>query len=632
MALDPTKLPEQAKKAKEGLDSTRQALDGMRGKMEFFSEIGGQLKELKENWKEMDGKEKLRKIGGLALVATLGWIFKKEDIEHFEKGHEDADEDEDLEETEGEEEYESEEEEARAKLERGEITQEEYDAEFGMEGDETLSVKQTLTNMYAIRYYKEDGSLHEKPNGLAKICIKEGAIPSKFILKRSKALFKNGVGSFAYFKKNVVDKLVHENVKDPAERLRQAAVILSCCAVGRFQIVPTYYFDKMGWPTRGETGLRAMYNFIRSTGRQISLFKKHLKTKWEEYGDVGLMAVSYYAGDKTAKAYQKNPTAEWATKEQFGGHGSIHGYAEKARKNFAKYKKELPGLRDIDYAAICIERNESGTGGVLYAKAQQGVGISQMKIRGEEYEAYPEDEKIRKRLVNKAKRYSDSNRFERDFKEKKELEGGNLGCAWVVSTILEEEGILDEQMYGTRVVEDELKARGWRESTVGEVRPGDIVFWAAVGKGVKMTDDGPKYSEGHRHIGIVVGENLAFSNSSKEKKPKIHAMKKKDRPIVVVLRPPSAADHQRDETLIAKRKKENKPTPKGAKPSRYEDLSPAVRAAAVQARRETEDKPIGTEVHKTIEGKTYVFQKQWHFNHPDTNPNGNYGIGTFEVA
>jgi len=333
----------------------------------------------------MTNREKLFQFGGLAVLVTLAWMTKPEDIEHYIKGQGSAKKGETLENTDAEKAYVDNKKKAKKALAEGKMTEEEMEEEFDPKADEVISKKQTATNMYAIRYYKnKKGDKHSKPNGLARTCMKAGVTPSTFILEKSYALFENGVGSFSSFKKNVTDKLVHKSVTnkdkeaEKKERIRQAAVILSCCAVGRFQILPIYHFEKKNWPTSGEEGLRAMYNFIRSTERQISVFKGIISGQWSKYKDVGLVAVAYYAGGEVADAYKANPNSEKFNNTQYGGHSSINAYANSARAKFNRYKAEVPGLQDIDYAAMCMESNETGPG-IIYNRARQGIGISSMK-------------------------------------------------------------------------------------------------------------------------------------------------------------------------------------------------------------------------------------------------------------
>lgn len=327
----------------------------------LFSVAGDQLKKLALDFRDLSAQEKLQRVGGLVALATLGWILKKDDAEHYAEGTDEIDEDETVDDTPVERQY---------KRKRKESSGKEADPRE----DEVVSAQQCAVNMYAIRYFNEDGTKHPNPNSLGKVLEAEKVTPSKFILEKSAALFKNGVGSFEDFKKTVSAKLVDVSVRDPNERLRQAAVILSCCAIGRFQIVPHFFFEKMGLQTRGENGLRDMYNFIRSTDRQISTFRKIIEPQWNRYKDVGLVAVAYYAGDNVAEAYKKNPDNPNYQSKQYGGHASINEYAQKARNNFARFKSEIPGLQELDYVAMVIEANETGRG-VIYDRAKKGRGI-----------------------------------------------------------------------------------------------------------------------------------------------------------------------------------------------------------------------------------------------------------------
>lgn len=354
---------------------TREALDMAKSKLGFLSEAGSQLKNLARDFRDLSAQERLIRVGGLVALATLGWIMKKEDAEYFEEGQDEIAEDETLEDTEPEKSHKKKKRKAEEKVKRGEMTEADKDAEFDPKEDEVISSQQCAVNMYAIRYFEKDGTKHANPNQLGKVLEAEKVTPSKFILEKSSALFKDGVGSFEDFKKNVTRKLVNKSVTDPQERIRQATVILSCCAVGRFQIVPHFFFGKMGLSMRGEKGLKDIYNFIRSTDRQVAMFKKIVEGQWETYKDVGLVAVAYYAGDGTAEAYKKEPGNSRFKTAQYGGHASIHDYAQRARGNFDKFKKEVPGLQDIDYVAMVIESNETGKG-VIYARAKQGQGIS----------------------------------------------------------------------------------------------------------------------------------------------------------------------------------------------------------------------------------------------------------------
>ena len=242
------------------------------------------------------------------------------------------------------------------------------------EVDKNPLKRQLFVNMKAIKYFDtETKKPFEKPQGrIGKMLSEKKVKPSKFILGGSSELFKEGITDYDGFKKNVTDKLVDESVTDQKERERQAAIILSCCAIGHFQIVPRANFGKMGWSTEGESGLRDMYEFIRSTERQVDLYKKIITNLWDKYKDPGHVGVSYYSG--SAEKYRKNPMDPKFHKTQYGGHISIHGYAEKIRRLYKENKREFPTATDIDCVAMAIEKVESG-GSIIRNSIINGSGF-----------------------------------------------------------------------------------------------------------------------------------------------------------------------------------------------------------------------------------------------------------------
>ncbi|MBU1954401.1 hypothetical protein KKH03_05520, partial [Patescibacteria group bacterium] len=145
----------------------------------------------------------------------------------------------------------------------------------------------------------------------------------------------------------------------------------------------------------------------------------------------------------------------------------------------------------------------------------------------------------RRRIVELAKRYSGSDRFKTDYakSENRDLKGGRLGCAWVVTSILKEAGLMDEISKGTYTAENQLKQKGWTEAPRSQAEPGDVVLWEKLPQKAVMTQNGPQYIGGHRHIGIVVGDNLAVSNSSLEGRPITHAIDS-GRRVEKILKPP----------------------------------------------------------------------------------------------
>lgn len=358
MALNPQNLPESARQVVSGANETRQALGEMKGKMEVFSDVGQQLKEFAKDFKSLDNKERMKRIGSIVALGILGYAFgnfNKDEREWMERG------------VHGDEETPDEE-------VSDELIDEVYNDDYEPEAEDfdvqretgEIPMKQTYVNMYAMRYYKEDGTLFAKPSNIFQ--GEEACRPSKFILKGSAALFergRTGLGSFDEFTDHVSEKLVHEEVEGRDERIRQAAMILSHCAVGRYQILPIYHFKKMGWPTTGIEGLRAMYDFIRENDRQIDTHMAIIGPLWNRYRDPALVGIAYYSGDSKVERFRQNPDAEEFTRTQFGGHGSIKAYAEKCRGLFARAKqkvKENAGREasDLEALEITLERIESG--------------------------------------------------------------------------------------------------------------------------------------------------------------------------------------------------------------------------------------------------------------------------------
>lgn len=96
----------------------------------------------------------------------------------------------------------------------------------------------------------------------------------------------------------------------------------------------------------------------------------------------------------------------------------------------------------------------------------------------------------------------------------REVDGGNLACAQVVSTALRNAGALDRVSLNCDTVVSDLRARGWQRVSVPPYQEGDVVTWT--------TSRGPG-----RHIGIIVQDGssyAAISNSSSQRTPRKHAI------------------------------------------------------------------------------------------------------------
>lgn len=105
-----------------------------------------------------------------------------------------------------------------------------------------------------------------------------------------------------------------------------------------------------------------------------------------------------------------------------------------------------------------------------------------------------------------------------------DVDGGNLACAQVVSTALQQAGALSRVSLNCDTVVSDLRRAGWQRVNVPPYQDGDVVTWT--------TRRGPG-----RHIGIIVKEGnsfVAISNSSSQRTPRRHAINYA--PITQVLR------------------------------------------------------------------------------------------------
>ena len=112
---------------------------------------------------------------------------------------------------------------------------------------------------------------------------------------------------------------------------------------------------------------------------------------------------------------------------------------------------------------------------------------------------------IQTRVSNSIKSLLGSTRF-----RGRDVDGGNLACAKVVSTALKMAGVLDRVVLNCDAVVSALKRKGWRRVRVPPYHDGDVVTWT--------TRRGPG-----RHIGIIVKDGNTFSaisNSSKRRTPR----------------------------------------------------------------------------------------------------------------
>lgn len=146
----------------------------------------------------------------------------------------------------------------------------------------------------------------------------------------------------------------------------------------------------------------------------------------------------------------------------------------------------------------------------------------------------------RRRIVDIATKYAGTNRFDTDFQQYPDLQGGKLGCAWVASTILREAGYLNQTIPGVDATKDALLKKGWTASSE-QPEPGDVVIWERLPGRQVIKDDGSEaWMPGHKHIGIVVGPNLVVDNDSNPPRgPKAKPLYRPGRGIEAILKPPA---------------------------------------------------------------------------------------------
>ncbi|HNV70281.1 MAG TPA: NlpC/P60 family protein [Candidatus Ozemobacteraceae bacterium] len=94
--------------------------------------------------------------------------------------------------------------------------------------------------------------------------------------------------------------------------------------------------------------------------------------------------------------------------------------------------------------------------------------------------------------------------------------GGTVACAWMVSKVLRAAGMVPagwEELGALALTQRMVKEQNWKKVTPGKgkpmtkalMKPGDIVFW-----------------DPSDHVGVYLGDGMAFSNSSSDREGKIH--------------------------------------------------------------------------------------------------------------
>lgn len=94
-----------------------------------------------------------------------------------------------------------------------------------------------------------------------------------------------------------------------------------------------------------------------------------------------------------------------------------------------------------------------------------------------------------------------------------EVDGGNLACAQVASTILKRAGAVDSVVLNVHGVINLLKNKGWKEVSAPPFQPGDVITW----KTYDSTGDGVKDPD--THVGVIENGTTCVANSSSKKMP-----------------------------------------------------------------------------------------------------------------
>lgn len=113
-----------------------------------------------------------------------------------------------------------------------------------------------------------------------------------------------------------------------------------------------------------------------------------------------------------------------------------------------------------------------------------------------------------------------------------ETEGGELGCADVVSHALIEAGVIPERELAVAGLSKRLKGSGWRAANE-PYRDGDVIVW------------GPRPGGTHGHVGVIIHEGgvvMTVQNSSSRRRVVHIPLAGYDRPIVEVLRAPGGSN------------------------------------------------------------------------------------------
>lgn len=99
-----------------------------------------------------------------------------------------------------------------------------------------------------------------------------------------------------------------------------------------------------------------------------------------------------------------------------------------------------------------------------------------------------------------------------DGKELDTMEGGELSCAFFVSSMLAIVHLIDSAHSTVETTLARMKEAGWQQ--IDSPRPGAVVVW-------------PEY-DGHEHIGFVLDNDEYISNSLTKRVPHLHKLQLPD--------------------------------------------------------------------------------------------------------
>ena len=91
-------------------------------------------------------------------------------------------------------------------------------------------------------------------------------------------------------------------------------------------------------------------------------------------------------------------------------------------------------------------------------------------------------------------------------KKKDILGNGKLACSFFVSSVLLIFGLIKESHATVKGTLKDMADSGWQE--IKELKIGSVLLW--------------EEKRGHRHLGFLVAQNQAISNSSKRRSPQLH--------------------------------------------------------------------------------------------------------------